>query len=273
MATPFIPKEVDGEVNVSRAEKVTDILFLFIGASLLLVLLLVVCVYALQALATKIDPKTETKYFSWISKSMKGHDIKDKQMNTFLNKLTAVQKIYDIQVTVSCDSTPNAFALPGGAIVLNTGLLEKMKTEEGMAFVIAHEIGHLVQRHHMRSLGMGFLQMALSWVFPVDTVAIWGLFNKLFTSAYSRDHEASADSYAIATMQNIYGSSQGSEEFFEVVKSLPQEKFHRVFWLTSSHPMTDSRIENIKESSHGEERKVLSTTTLFQDVARQVCRY
>ncbi len=271
MATPFIPKEVDSEVNVQPTERITDMVALFAAALIILVLLLSGSVFVIQLAATRVSPKTESNYFSWISKSMKGHDIRDEGMQSFVSKLTAQQQTYDIKVTIACDGTPNAFALPGGGIVINKGLLEEIKTEEGMAFVLAHEMGHLVQRHHMRSLSMGFLQIVLSWVIPMDTVAVWRLFEKLFTSAYSREQEAAADLYALTVMKKIYGSVQGSEKFFENIKSHPQEKFQRALWLTSSHPVTESRIQNIKTHQKNEVVKELTQTSLFTNLARKIC--
>jgi predicted Zn-dependent protease len=271
MATPFIPKEVDSEVNVRPTERITDMLALFAAALIILLLLLAGSVFVIQLAATRVSPKTESNYFSWISKSMNGHEIRDQEMQSFVTRLTAQQQTYDIKVTIACDDTPNAFALPGGGIVINKGLLEEIKTEEGMSFVLAHEMGHLVQRHHMRSMGMGFLQIVLSWIFPMDTVAVWGLFEKIFTSAYSREQEATADLYALKVMKKLYGSVQGAEEFFENIKNHPQEKFHRALWLTSSHPMTESRIQNIKTHQKNEVLKELSQTTLFANLARKIC--
>jgi beta-barrel assembly-enhancing protease len=271
MATPFIPKEVDSEVNVRPTERITDMLALFTAAFIILFLLLAGSVFVVQLAATRVSPKTESNYFSWLSKGIQGHEIRDQEMQAFVTKLTAQQKSYDIRVTISCDGTPNAVALPGGGIVLNKGLLEEIKTEEGMAFVLAHEMGHLVQRHHMRGLSMGFLQIVLSWIFPMDTVAVWGLLEKLFTSAYSREQEATADLYALKVMKKLYGDVQGAEEFFENIKNHPQEKFHRALWLTSSHPVTEDRIQTIKNHQLNEERKELTQTSLFSNLAQKIC--
>ena len=52
---------------------------------------------------------------------------------------------------------PNAFAIPGGGIGLTTGLLEAMLTEEGMAFVLAHELGHHTKRHVLKNFWRAIL--------------------------------------------------------------------------------------------------------------------
>ncbi|MFC3552313.1 M48 family metallopeptidase [Lysobacter cavernae] len=52
------------------------------------------------------------------------------------------------EVAVFADSSPNAFALPGGKIGVNTGIFTVAKNQDQLAAVIAHEIGHVVSRHH-----------------------------------------------------------------------------------------------------------------------------
>ncbi|MDO4780115.1 MAG: M48 family metallopeptidase, partial [Bacteroides sp.] len=50
------------------------------------------------------------------------------------------------------DNTPNAFCLPGGKIVVNEGILPITKTEEGLAIVVGHEVGHAVAKHSAERL-------------------------------------------------------------------------------------------------------------------------
>ena len=63
---------------------------------------------------------------------------------------------YTLRVRV-IEGEPNAFALPGGEIWVTTGLLEQTESENEIAFVLGHEIGHFRSRDHLRSLGRGLL--------------------------------------------------------------------------------------------------------------------
>jgi beta-barrel assembly-enhancing protease len=272
MATPYIPKEVDNEVNTKRIDATTDIIVLFIGTIGGLLLFFGLSVLLIQQISIKISPKTEEKYFSWISESMAGRPVQDQKLNAILQKMAQQQNLYQIKFSIACDSELNAFALPGGRIVLNKGLLKEMKTEEGLAFVVGHEIGHLVKRHHMKGLGLGIGGVILSFIFTSDSLWIWNTMHSLLSSAYSREQEEDADEYALKIMQKIYGSTQGAEEFFLVVKKRPDEKIQRALWFASTHPVTESRIENIKQKSMGQEPKEVRQNDSFAMVAQAACR-
>ena len=70
---------------------------------------------------------------------------------------------YAFRVSVLDQSEPNAFAIPGGQIVITRGLLESVSSESELAFVLGHEIGHFKQRDHLRGLGRGIaLVIAIS---------------------------------------------------------------------------------------------------------------
>ncbi|MBY0385650.1 M48 family metallopeptidase, partial [bacterium] len=265
-------KEIDDEVNTRRIDATTDILLLFVGSVGALLLFFGLSVILIQQLSVKISPKNEEKYFSWVSAKMAGHPIQDKKLNEILQKIAKEQSLYDIKFSIHCDSDLNAFALPGGRIVLNKGLLKEIKTEEGLAFVIGHEMGHLVKRHHMKGLGLGVVSIGLSFIFASDSTWIWNMIHSLLSSAYSREQEENADDYALKIMQKIYGSAQGAEEFFLIAQKRPEEKIHRALWFASSHPVTESRIQNIKQKSQAQELKEIVQSDDFAKVARAACR-
>jgi Zn-dependent protease with chaperone function len=99
----------------------------------------------------------------------------------------------------------NAFALPGGTVVVTDALVRKAdalpQADEAVVGVLAHEIGHVVQRHTTRmvveqavlNVGLGLALGDLSGVLSTGASAVTGL-------AYRRNHEREADCYAIALM-------------------------------------------------------------------------
>jgi Zn-dependent protease with chaperone function len=271
MATPYIPKDIDNEVNTKRIDATTDILLLFVGSVGALLLFFGLTVLLIQQLSVRISPKNEEKYFSWVSEKMAGHPVQDKKLNEILQNIAKEQNLYHVKFSIACDPDLNAFALPGGRIVLNKGLLKKIKTEEGLAFVIGHEIGHLVKRHHMKGLALGVVSIGLSFIFASDSTWIWTTIHSLLASAYSREQEENADEYALKMMQKIYGSTQGAEEFFLIAQQRPEEKIQRALWFASSHPVTQSRIESIKQKSQGQEPKEIPQTDAFEKVAEAAC--
>lgn len=271
MATPYIPKEIDNDVNTKRIDATTDILLLFVGSVGAVLLFFGLSVLLIQQLSVRISPKNEEKYFSWVSAKISGHPIQDKKLNEILQKIAREQNLYQIKFSIACDKELNAFALPGGRIVLNKGLLKEIKTEEGLAFVVGHEMGHLVKRHHMKGLGLGVVSIALSFIFATDSSWIWNTIHSLLASAYSREQEENADEYAIKMMEKIYGSTQGAEEFFLIAQKRPEEKIHRALWFASSHPITEGRLQKIKQKSQGQEIKNIEKSDDFAKVAEAAC--
>ncbi|MFQ5961458.1 MAG: M48 family metallopeptidase, partial [Candidatus Methylomirabilales bacterium] len=104
---------------------------------------------------------------------------------------------YTFQVTVVNDPTVNAFAAPGGYIVVFKGLLEKTQSAEELAAVLAHEIQHIEKRHSTRMMiqhaSTGLLIAALTG--GGGDASVWGLegARALGILRYSRHHEEEAD--------------------------------------------------------------------------------
>ncbi|MDE9451366.1 M48 family metallopeptidase [Aliiroseovarius sp. Z3] len=106
---------------------------------------------------------------------------------------------YDIQIHILDHDMVNAFALPGGRIVFFRGLIEQAENPEEVAAVLAHEIGHVVNRDPtrdaLRSAGsLGVLGL-LFGDFAGGTIALF-LANQLINASYSQSAEAVADDYA-----------------------------------------------------------------------------
>ena len=142
-------------------------------------------------------------------------------------------------------SDPNAIAVPGGAIGVTQGLLDVLETDPGLAFVLAHELGHHQHRHITERLGRGLiLGLAASLVgfqssvAPVD--AAWALAETQF----SREQESEADAFAADLVFRKLGTTDGVEEFFEYMAELHEENALQRY--VGSHPLTEDRIEALK---------------------------
>lgn len=159
-------------------------------------------------------------------------------------------KVYDIDIV-------NAFALPGGRVVLTKKLIETAETPEEVAGVLGHEIGHVYHRHAeaqlVRAMGIELLLKIASG--GGDTMS--GLAGLLAILRYSRDAEREADSFALAAMTKAAIDPMGLKHFFETVKKLHGDKgsggglFGTMSDMMSTHPVTDERIDAIKPLPQG----------------------
>lgn len=142
----------------------------------------------------------------------------------------------------------NAFALPGGAIMVTDDLIDIAATPDELAAVIAHEAAHVEQRHVMqavwRSLGLGLILDAVvggGTGAGQQAVLLAGSFADL---RYSRDAEREADARGQAILQKLGLSSRGMAPFFRRLAGKGEGKeAAMVKELISSHPDTLRRAK------------------------------
>jgi predicted Zn-dependent protease len=144
---------------------------------------------------------------------------------------------------VLASKIPNAFALPGGKIYLLDGLLQKAESADEIAGIIAHEIGHVSHRDQMRMLieqgGTGFLIGLLFGDVTGSTAAILAT-RSLLQASYSRNAEANADAFAIATMHTL---GRSPAPMGELLFRITGAEGGKTIGILASHPLTEERRE------------------------------
>ncbi|MCK5564385.1 MAG: M48 family metallopeptidase [Planctomycetes bacterium] len=147
-------------------------------------------------------------------------------------------------------SEPNAFALPGGFIFVTRSLLELCEwNQDQIAFILAHEMAHVIRGHAMDRIIAGSAIAA-----SAKAASIRGLLNtwlgkvgfKFLESAYSQDMELEADTLA-ARLATAAGYDTGAaKQLFSRLKKLNRSDNQSSFWnYFSSHPTFNIRINNI----------------------------
>jgi predicted Zn-dependent protease len=165
---------------------------------------------------------------------------------------------FEIRLYVVEDEEINAFAIPGGAIYVHTGVLLQAKDASEVAGVIAHEIGHVTARHfaqsynRQRNTGVGAqvatIAIAILTGNPYITNA-GGLVTDIAASSYlhtyTREHERESDQLAVETLVRAGFDPQGMVDFFETMQKEAEGGF-RLPQFLSSHPATEERLANVK---------------------------
>lgn len=158
-------------------------------------------------------------------------------------KLTAGSR-YQYRWLVKQDDTVNAFAMPGGIVVVHTGLLRQAGDPGELAGVLAHEVQHVEQRHSLRqmisSLGWGAL-VGLT-IGDISAVAAM-LAHQAGTLYFSRDMEEEADRLGLLALQRARIRPDGMLRFFQKLDEKDQAKVPG--WI-SSHPQTAARARQIE---------------------------
>ena len=143
-------------------------------------------------------------------------------------------------------TVPNAFAFPGGVIGITPPLLKQLKTERGLAMVLAHELGHHQHRHTLKNLGRTLFQSIAMATMGLGDVPLMDSAAGLAASSYSRAHEREADEFALRLVYRAYGSTEDTLEFFEWARGAHETKASKLTGWAGSHPLSSDRIAYLK---------------------------
>lgn len=143
---------------------------------------------------------------------------------------------------------PNAFALPSGEIVLTDELVALMDNDDQVAGILAHELGHLHERHLMRRIVQSSaIGAAATAIFGDASALVANIPTLMLDLKYSRDAEREADDYAIAMMKKNGIPLSQLAESFKKLKSATGDGDDVSPYL-STHPPTDERIARIENA-------------------------
>lgn len=148
---------------------------------------------------------------------------------------------------LASDPVPNAFAIPGGHIIVNSGLIKLADTPEQVVGVIAHEAGHAAMRHGLQSLISRAGTAAVLQLVLGDASGLAGVLHEgggyLLNQKYSRDYERQADEKAWDYMMAANVNPAGLGQFFA---KLEQEQGVVPPEILSTHPNTAARRDELQ---------------------------
>lgn len=157
------------------------------------------------------------------------------------------------------DPTPNAFALPGGKVGVNTGILPLTQDDAGLATVIAHEIAHVVARHSgerlsqqlLVQLGGAALGAALGEKTPVTrelALQVYGLGAQVgVILPYSRAHELEADALGLLYMARAGYDPRAAIDFWRRFAEYNARRGGETLEFLSTHPVDERRLAQLQE--------------------------
>ena len=198
--------------------------------------------------------------------SQGGDYVVDKNLTKYVqgvgNRLAAVsdrELPYEFQVINS--SVPNAWALPGGKIAINRGLLYELNSEAELAAVLGHEVVHSAARHGAKSMERGLALQVGMVALQATTYdnKYANLINGgtqlaagLITQKYGRDAELESDYYGMQYMVKAGYDPAAAVDLQETFVRISQESGRSSSWLEglfSSHPPSETRVEKNKETA------------------------
>jgi predicted Zn-dependent protease len=177
--------------------------------------------------------------------------------NALIAQLPEPARSQPWEVVLIADDSANAFALPGGKVGVNTGLLKVAKDQDQLAAVIGHELGHVISRHAAERVSQ---QFATETALQIANSATGGqrqqLLGLLGAGAqagvilpFSRKHESEADVLGQRYMAQAGFDPNAAATLWE--NMIAQSGGSRVPALLSTHPDPQSRIRSLQAGAPG----------------------
>ena len=173
----------------------------------------------------------------------------DRIMKKFINYIGKDAQDYKYKIISS--STFNAYATLGKKIRIHSSLFHKLKTEAGLATIIAHELGHVERKHVVKGFATNVATSAAGTALGILTgsgaaVDIFNGVSGTARKAYSRGHERSADLFAIDLMNKLYCQTSGKLEGFEEMLAIAKKSKYQQLEYQRTHPLTEKRLQYMK---------------------------
>jgi len=186
--------------------------------------------------------------------------VSDPYINAYINELgdtiasRTSRSDLDWRFAVVNSHQVNAFALPGGFIYINRGLIEATNSVDELAGVLGHEIGHVVQRHSVEQMqNRQKIGVVATLACTLTNLCESGLGQAAINiggtaviARYSRGDEFEADSEAVENVLRVGIDPEGIPALFEILMTQRQTRPTTVEGWFSTHPLEESRIDNAR---------------------------
>jgi predicted Zn-dependent protease len=165
-----------------------------------------------------------------------------------------------IKIYISRDAQLNAFALPGGILIFNRGMLKAAGSAEEILGVAAHELAHVTEKHVVKSM-IQSLSLAAIVSFFLGDVSELGAYilqqsQMLLQNGFTRSQEAQADLIGFDYLLAAGIHPKGMSQFFQRLEQRKSEaagtqQIERMSVFLSTHPLTAERIHMVEERLAG----------------------
>ena len=151
----------------------------------------------------------------------------------------------DFPIIIVEDKAINAFISPNGTIYFTNAMLEEGFSEQELAFVLAHELGHYAHRDHLKAISRKLMIAAIFSFIGKDNSAgrIINGITETSGLSYSRRQEKNADIYASDMLKKLYGTNEGAISFINKIKE--KEYTPEFLYYFSTHPSWKYRLKVI----------------------------
>lgn len=210
-----------------------------------------------KPIVNRIPPSYEIELGNAVYASIIAEEVIDSQRTAQLNRFWEAMGYdteYPVEITVVRNDMVNAFALPGGHIVIFDSILNLMQNSDQLAALLSHEYIHVKQRHSMFSLVSAYSSLILLQLFSgnMNTTAAAILQNAsaFKTLKYSRGLEKEADELGMQLMYDHRIDPEGMPQLFDALDKLERSgSLGHIPEYLNSHPVLKNRVAYGKQYS------------------------
>jgi Zn-dependent protease with chaperone function len=247
----YVAKKPQDGINVSDTHPLVEATTLLVGLTAIFVAIVIVLIFLVEIALYFVPVEKEVALFEdWLPDDLVTVSPNDERLDRtqrLVDRLAShwPDAPYDFRVEIDDSPVANAMALPGGLIIVTSGLLDEVESENELAFVVGHELGHFRNRDHLRALGRGVV-LSLFFVATTggDISDISVNVADLALRGFSRRQETSADEFGLALVYTNYGHVDEAWRLFERWDERDNSILNVVSYL-STHPQPNDRIEDL----------------------------
>jgi Zn-dependent protease with chaperone function len=253
----YVARKAREGVNVSAGHPLAEAANLALALSVVAAAIALLMFYLVDAMLLLVPPDAEASFFgSWVPADLRSISADDERTGALQELVERLQRhrpdnAYQFRVEVSNSESPNAMAFPGGLIIVTSGLLDEVESENELVFVLGHEFGHFRNRDHLRMLGRSaVLGMVISVLGGNSAAADLGITAaRLASLSFNREQELAADEAALETLFDEYGHVGESSRFFSRLVATNGDVSTFSSYV-STHPSATDRIVALQAEAY-----------------------
>ncbi len=272
----FDPSLPEDGINVSRTHPLREAALLVCGLLAVVAAIVVAAALLVDVLVPRLPVGLEQRLFAFMAHGRSDGAEPDspaaRAVQELLDRLAGhwPDNPYRFRVVLWQQQAPNALAFPGGWVVVTTGLLEQAASENELAFVLGHELGHFRGRDHLRGLGRGLaLGLVVAAVGGSGAAQLTELAARFAGRQFDREQESDADRFGLALVVSEYGHVAGSADFFARLAAQPDAEDGALAHYLSTHPLHAERVAELRRIAEREGWPTRGSLTPFGDPTPQ----
>lgn len=254
----FVAKQPREGINVSDTHPLVEAGALIAGIAAICLIIALALIFLIEVALYFLPAEKEAQIFTdWLPEDLVTISANDERLaetQALVDRLTEhwQDRPYSFRVEIDNSEVANAMALPGGLIVVTQGLLNQVESENELAFVLGHELGHFKNRDHIRALGRAIVfSLFFAAITNNDVGGVGITVADLALRGFSRKQETSADEFGLTIVNAEYGHVNEASRLF-LRWDTDGDLVDDIVSYLSTHPNPGDRVEEMRELAEKE---------------------